>query len=985
MRLHHLSIQAFGPFGGTVAIDFDELNTAGQFLISGATGSGKTSILDAVCFALYGEVPGERQRARHLRSDHAAADAEPRVTLTLTLAERLIRITRSPAWERPKRRGAGTTTQQASVRLEQEIDGDWQVLATRLDEAGHMINLWLGMTPTQFTQVALLPQGGFQTFLHAPSAARQAILQRLFRTDRFERVEKWFGEFRRTLNRSCQESLHEIDVIVHRLAEAANGTEPPPVDEGLDSLEGWVNQQRLQVEQDRQGANADHDQAVLTHEEANKIHRGAAEVCAILDRAAVASTQLRELDDSAERAAENTARLAAHERAQTLSPLIVAYTEARALADQAAIEAGAALDAVGLATYPVDDLELLVRDAARECQQAERAGTLATTLDALRDKYQDAQAQWQTTATETARLRSLTETLPRDLATIAQQIQAARDAQVQLASCTAQLHDAQRGLQSATALEQVSAELERTTQLRLANQKNVQDLREAYQDAREARIEAMASELAEGLVVGCSCPVCGSIAHPAPAAGKPGVGRKIEERARRRYEDAGIELTALDEVIAGLQARHDVLTRDAQGRSTSEWATLVTGIDEQHTNLATAVAGLQELSTAEAASQERLASARSDLEHQVRREAQSKAAVDGLLAQIAQAEEELAKALGEDPDAPSMAARTAARYEALQTASDAVGNSSAADATATQQLAILDRQAVLLGFADGQGVRAALLDPENAADLADAQQRREQIRLAATAVLDDPVVQEYRDFPRPDLDTAHRILIEAEDSLAQAQTALHVAQQRGERTRAIEREFAAAAKAYRPLATRAEQVTALSGLLEGTGADNRLRMRLSAFVLAERLRQVVDAANARLETIGEGRYVLHYQEERGARDTRGGLSLSVLDEWTGIQRDPATLSGGETFVVSLCLALGLADTVADECGGLRIDTLFIDEGFGSLDAVTLDSVIDILGQLSLGGRVTGVVSHLQELRERMPAVLEVIPSRTGSTVRMATA
>ena len=123
MRLHHLTIQAFGPFGGTVDVDFDELNTAGQFLISGATGSGKTSILDAVCFALYGEVPGERQRAKHLRSDHAAAGAEPRVTLTLTVAERLIRISRSPAWERPKRRGEGLTLQQASVRLEQKVDG----------------------------------------------------------------------------------------------------------------------------------------------------------------------------------------------------------------------------------------------------------------------------------------------------------------------------------------------------------------------------------------------------------------------------------------------------------------------------------------------------------------------------------------------------------------------------------------------------------------------------------------------------------------------------------------------------------------------------------------------------------------------------------------------------------------------------------------------------------------------------------------------
>ena len=158
-------------------------------------------------------------------------------------------------------------------------------------------------------------------------------------------------------------------------------------------------------------------------------------------------------------------------------------------------------------------------------------------------------------------------------------------------------------------------------------------------------------------------------------------------------------------------------------------------------------------------------------------------------------------------------------------------------------------------------------------------------------------------------------------------------------------------------------------------------MRLSAYVLSERLRQVVAAANERLGAMTDQRFTLEQADERGAGEQRGGLSLRVRDEWSGMQRDPATLSGGETFLVSLALALGLADTVSHEAGGTQLDTLFIDEGFGALDAGTLDGVMDTLDSLRDGGRVVGLVSHVAELRNRVPAQLEVRKARRGSTLR----
>ncbi|HET6447505.1 MAG TPA: SbcC/MukB-like Walker B domain-containing protein, partial [Conexibacter sp.] len=161
---------------------------------------------------------------------------------------------------------------------------------------------------------------------------------------------------------------------------------------------------------------------------------------------------------------------------------------------------------------------------------------------------------------------------------------------------------------------------------------------------------------------------------------------------------------------------------------------------------------------------------------------------------------------------------------------------------------------------------------------------------------------------------------------------------------------------------------------------NRLHMRLSAYVLAARLEDVAAAATTRLERMSNGRYQLIHTDERARGERRAGLELRVVDGWTGQARPPATLSGGETFLASLALALGLADVVAAEAGGSRLETLFVDEGFGSLDERTLDEVLDVLDQLREGGRTVGIVSHVAELRQRIPARLRVIKGRDGSRV-----
>ncbi|MCW2944801.1 MAG: sbcC, partial [Actinoallomurus sp.] len=239
MRLHHLTITAFGPYAGTEEVDFQALSDAGLFLINGPTGAGKTSVLDAVCFALYGRVPNVRNDAKNLRSQHAPPDRAPEVVLDVTIRGRRFTIRRSPKWDRPKRRGAGTTEEKAKVLLQERRDGEWVTWSSRFDEAGQKIGDLLGMSAEQFCQVVLLPQGDFAAFLHADAEKRRAVLERLFATEVFARVEKWLTERRQETRREADLLRAAAESVADHVAEVAGAVRP-----GLEptALTAWVTE-----------------------------------------------------------------------------------------------------------------------------------------------------------------------------------------------------------------------------------------------------------------------------------------------------------------------------------------------------------------------------------------------------------------------------------------------------------------------------------------------------------------------------------------------------------------------------------------------------------------------------------------------------------------------------------------------------------------------------------------------------------------------
>jgi len=1001
MRLHHLSITAFGPFAETVEVDFDELSEAGLFLLTGATGAGKTSVLDAVCFALYGQVPGDRAGAKHLRSDHAAPQLAPAVALRFSVGDRQFLFRRSPAWSRPKVRGVGETKVQAHVLVEELSAGSWTTLTNRLDDAGLLVTTLLGMTCTQFNQVAMLPQGRFQAFLRATSVERHAVLQQLFRTDRFERVERWLVERRGETRKASEAHLETVVESINRLREAAGDQDEPPWADLEVAIERGTVRSWTADTLDKATAEAgDAAERSVTADQvladAELVLAAARRTQECQQRGLAAQRDLTALTARLPEIEADRLKLEAHRQATPLAGLATN----RAAADRAARAAGERWSLQRTAVVAHLGPEFTRDELGTAVRRAQTAHALAIAFRPREEAQRDARERL--TAAR-ARMQSLEATVAEIELTITEQPAVLKDAvaAVHEARAAAARHPVvaaaverlEELVTAARRAELVGLELVAARTDVLAATEVAQLAREQYLDIREARINGMAGELAGQLASGCNCPVCGSAEHPAPArSDSAGIGRAEEDQARKAAEDAAFELQARQVGLGTLEGELGALDERLLGVDREALPQELAAARTEAERLEPLVSALDVLVAREHECRARLQEA-----EQTRGECLLERAalaveidqIDVLLSTVADEWEALLSVAGASPrEDPScdLDAVLALRVELTGILDQAARDHDAwqqAVQRADDAAAALTRAADEAGFAGVEEALAALLSDTEATATTDTVAQVEAGLQEAEKTLADPQVAAALDTAPPDLEvlvaqhtaavTEARVAVSARD--ASAVRAVRIAE--------LVRQTEARMNAWVPVQQEYRTVAALASLVEGKSVDNPLRMRLAAYVLAERLRQVVNAANERLARMTDQRYALEHTDDRGYGEQRGGLSLRVRDDWNGVHRDPATLSGGETFVVSLALALGLADTVAHEAGGTDIDTLFIDEGFGSLDADTLEDVMDTLDSLRDGGRVVGLVSHVPELRSRISTQLEVSKGRTGSSVRTA--
>ncbi|MEU0885926.1 SMC family ATPase [Lentzea sp. NPDC005914] len=956
MRLHRLELTAFGPYPRPEAVDFDALGADGLFLLHGDTGAGKTTLLDAVAFALFGRVPGARGDVKKLRCEYADPEVPTEVSLELTVQSRRFRIVRSPEFDRPKKRGGGFTTQPAKCSLTWLEGWDGEGI-TRIDDVARAVEDLLGMSYEQFFQVVLLPQGEFAKFLRSDTAEREVLLEKLFGTERFLDVEKWFRDKRVVAGRVLEERRQGASELMHRVAEAASeepSFEPGWLESVLERLAGAVRE------------------AEAASEETAGVADGAD---ALLAQARVQADQIRRVREAREmlarvEAADSASWFAERDAARRAIPVVPAYNEIAKLQESykfAVRDEATAAEALARLGYEGSSL----REDAERCRE-EAGGLAELAAEAERQKSDERRlSELKHSSYQVERrllaLNAELEVLPERLAQCRAQLDAAAEASARLESLKTRA-DAAEALPGATkALERTKNELHQAIDVH-------QKAKDVLQQVRHQRLENMAIELAAALKRGKPCAVCGSPSHPAPAQPMLGGVDATDEEVAATDEQTALDRRNEAERAAHaaelrIQACWEALGSDEPAFALSEYRSaleLARTRSQRQNEFVGLEAKTRELGTEKAKVEQDLVGLRT--EH------------SSLVTVVQERGARLDKARGDHDDVLTRRDHLLRLAKALVELADRRAARENALSRVEEQQASAASAAAEAGFPDVETALAAARPAIKLQALDERIAAWERARATAMATLEELAGIDPSDAV--DLNEVTAAASSARAAASLAATTLARARAAFERVSELAARLRAEWKSLEPLEASYAELDALTDVINGRGQNSK-KMTLRSYVLAARLEEVAVAASARLHRMSQGRYSFVHSDSAGARGTRGGLSLDVLDDYSGRSRPAKTLSGGESFLASLSLALGLADVVANETGGALLDTLFVDEGFGTLDSDTLDIVMNTLDELRAGGRVVGLVSHVEELRQRIPTRLRVRKARTGSTLEVS--
>ena len=1137
MRIHSLTMTGIGPYAGREHIDFDAVGASGRFLLTGPTGSGKTTIIDAIVFALYGDVADSADSSKErIRSTLVGPHTESVIELVFSTGAGVYRVRRTPTYERAKRRGQGTTTQNGTVKLWRlaEVGGEpLDEPVTRVGDADAEIARAVGLSREQFTQTVVLPQGKFARFLRADSSERQHLLKDVFGTGIYDAIQDALIQASRDGARRVEQAAADLRGQVASLGRHPLLTEAPsPADtadageEIEDASHGAVRddpsqeapsggtQEALPLpmdDTDREEPKEADDAPAQAPAQALEaamagatpdlvaLRRVGAEVLeASRGRVALAGTQAgaagttltraqsareeaqslhdllerrralieenERLAERAEQEADDARRLQAAERASRVRPYLVAEQAARRRAQQAVTALAARADQSGLAQLaeqagvtsagsaeeatgsdarshdaevtPAALVEPLVHEAQRQLAELdnEPSEARASTTEAAETSMAD-------DASETAHAEAL---IPRDLDDLAHrcrrehgQLEALvdleaglparesasqqREAELQRAAADLEqraeklaerpaqrtalvetleaaraAHERLDGLQdrqaraeerhrAALAVEQLTAQLAQRDTACTQAAALAREATERVRATRLAWISGTAGALAGELTEGEPCPVCGSTTHPTPAsAGTDGATRQQVEAAEEHQRQADGALSSAvrerDTCATRLQeaerasdgmdapAAKEALEAAATALATARAA--AGGVEELVERLEAFDAGTEQERAALDAARSAQESARSRLEaeHET----------------LAQDRRRCLEARGTWPSVTARAAALLVRAQEAEDASEDIDTARTALAQARSALADLATALTEEGFTSAAQATAALMErgavEALAATVRAAATARERVRLG----LEDPQIAALSSQEEDRLEDASAELARADAAARQAASLQARTAESHEHLRRAVDGVEQAATAYEEAAGSSADLIRVASLARG---ENEAGTPLATWVLQARFEEVLVFANERLSQMSSGRYeLIRVAEETSQRRRRKGLGLAVVDHLGDERtRDPRTLSGGETFYVSLSLALALADVVSAESGGVSLETLFIDEGFGTLDADTLQAVMAQIDHLRAGGRTVGIVSHVAELRDQIAERIAVRRVASGGSTLRVTA
>ncbi|MDR7183357.1 exonuclease SbcC [Microbacterium trichothecenolyticum] len=993
MRLHHLELTGFGPFRETQSVDFESFEHDGIFLIAGRTGAGKSSILDGVCFALYGSVPRYETGDKRLRSDHCAPEDPTEVRLEFTVGDRRWRVSRAPEYQRPARRGGGLTTEPTRAELEELVEGAWIGRAAKPRDVGLFLDEVLGLNAQQFQQVILLAQNRFSKFLLASGTERQSLLRALFGTRRYE-------EYARELGERSKAAQHELDALgerartlldqaerliaAHELVPAEEAEGEAPLDLAARRAAVDLGQQRASYRLDtltRERAAADDARTVAEAAHAERVALAKAQ--AELDRA---RNRLAVLEEAGPRIADDRRRVTRARSAEVLrAPLETAGRAERSAATTAELAASA--DAAWARAVAGTD-DAAAGDLAAVVERL--TGELAVWTAALAQEaaLADGETRKTAAAAEVARLEADVVALDAQRALVPAELERI-DTELETERAAASRRDpahVRHGELSARLAAAIEADGLAAAQ---------RDAEIVHRDAAAAtaaaaarvaallqlRLDGYAGELAATLVEGEPCAVCGATAHPSPAApaDEPVTDELLAAAETERDAAAAHERTAADAAKAARE-RHGAAAARAGGE----------GVEALREQLTAATADLAAAERAverrDALAARRTEMAALDLEAEASRAslterlAEARTRTAALEERVAAAREVVDAARGEHASVADRVAHATSMRDAGRAAVDARAEAHRAATLAVQARTDVEERVATSVFADAAEASAALAAPRDVETLAERVSAHDtQLGAARARMLELELELAGAPTDRVDTEASQAALTAADAARTDALRAESDARTlvAGLRDLAMQID-----QAYAGVAARDADAAAIARLADTVAgrAPNTMKMDLETFVLAAELEEIVAAANLRLGDMSSGRYRLQHTDARAARGAASGLGLEIMDAFTGQSRPAQSLSGGETFLASLALALGLAEVVTARAGGVRLDTLFVDEGFGSLDEETLDLAMRTLDELRQGGRTVGVISHVAAMKEQLPAQLAVEATPAGPSV-----
>ncbi|CAH1605428.1 Nuclease SbcCD subunit C [Vibrio jasicida] len=1008
MKPIKLTMQAFGPFAQTETIEFDKLGTNPLFLINGPTGSGKTSILDAICFALYGETTGNERQGIQMRCDMAAPTLLTEVTLEFSLHGKSYRVIRSPEQEAPKARGEGMTVRKHTAAL-YEITDEEKLITSKTTQVKTEVTNIIGLNETQFRQVMVLPQGKFRELLLATSKEREEIFGQLFQTDIYKKIEYALKDKASAISKAKDEFDNQIRGAL-QVAGVSSEAELTEQREALSVQFESVQKQEQESLAQLNAVKTELQKAEALSNEFKKREQAEVALKQHLEQSDAVSSRQLQLDNAKKASKVELPYVTlqnASKQTQELEQKVAKLSQDLTVANDAVKSKEGALQTAK------EQAAQLPKLTEQQYQLEGMKGKLVEKSE-LEEAINAGLAQKSEFEVTLKKYIALKEKLTLEAQQGQKSLDQARVDVASIGSVEAEIKQQQRLMQDLQKLTGLNQELAKLDALTPSKQASVDKAKARYAELQRSADtlelswhNAQAAVLAQRLQAGEMCPVCGSVEHPQPAqfvgeeVTKDQVqnARNIEREGqvalnqlnnqleqhniavgqyKQQIEQLSVELgqnASMD--LSALQASMQQLNERLQQLSSINLVQLEQSVNELNQRCITGESKINDL-------QNQMAANESTIKVNQEQLAKLSASLDAKYSSLDVLEQEIV-AIQKQITELNTAVESAQNH--LQQAVLAKTNIESQLTTNQQWLnEALDR--LNTAKADwNQALQASAFEDEaqfiackvDEAEMQVWQQeidafKQTQIKLEQTLA---DLSSELRDLALPDLEELNVKLNSIQQSYVEARNQLDSTRSLFERLEKVRNDIATLHDKNTKLEDEYKVFGTLYDVASGkTGS----RISLHRFVLGVLLDDVLIQASQRLSLMSKGRYILARKTE-GFKGAAGrGLDLVVEDSYTGKTRDVATLSGGESFMAALALALGLSDVVQSYSGGIRLDTLFIDEGFGSLDPESLDLAIQTLVDLQQTGRMIGVISHVSELKEQMAQRIDVEPSRLGSTV-----